>query len=60
MIKTTLPTFRIRMMDWDSDSGDEWLMSTASYFSETATGGSFTYNFIRSSLKLTLVNAPNR
>jgi hypothetical protein len=38
-IKTSLPTFRIRVMDWDSDSGDEWLMSPASYFSETATSG---------------------
>jgi hypothetical protein len=59
-IKTALPTFRIRVMDWDADSGDEWLMSPASYFSENATSGSFTYNFSRSSLKVTLVSAPNR
>lgn len=59
-IRTTLPTFRIRVMDWDSDSGDEWLMSPESYYAETATSGTFTYNFGRSSLSVTLVNAPNR
>jgi hypothetical protein len=59
-IKTSLPTFRIRVMDWDSDSGDEWLMSPQSYYAENATSGSFTYNFSRSSLRVTLVNAPNR
>jgi hypothetical protein len=47
-------------MDGEADSGDEWLMSPASSFSETATSGTATYDFGRSSLEVTLVNAPNR
>lgn len=57
-IKTSAPTFRIRVMDWDSDSGDEWLMSPESYYSVSATSGSYTYDFGRSRLSVTLVNAP--
>jgi hypothetical protein len=57
-IKTQAPTFRLRVMDWDSDSADEWLMSSGTYFSESATSGSFTYDFGRSRLSVTLVNAP--
>ena len=45
-------------MDWDS--GDEWLMSPQAYYAENATSGTFTYNFVRSSLSVTLANAPNR
>jgi hypothetical protein len=45
-------------MDWDSDSGDEWLMSPEAYDSVTATSGSFTYDFGRSKLSVTRVNAP--
>jgi hypothetical protein len=59
-VKTSLTTFRNRVMDWDADSGNEWLMSPSSYYPENATSGTFTYDFSRSSLKVTRVNAPNR
>ena len=52
------PTFRVRVMDWDSDSGDEWLMSPERYFDEQATSGTFTYDFGRSQLKVTMRDAP--
>jgi hypothetical protein len=47
-------------MDGDADSGNEWLMSPSSYHPENATSGTFPYDFSRSSLELTRVNAPTR
>ncbi len=43
---------QIRVMDWDSDGGDEWLMSPAQYYSEYGTQGTFNYEFGRSRLKV--------
>ncbi len=57
-IKSTVPTFRIRVMDWDNGSGDEWLMSPAQPYAEERTSGSFTYEFGRSRLKVRLTDAP--
>jgi hypothetical protein len=59
-VGTSLTTFRIRVMDGDADSGNEWLMSPSSYHPENATSGTFPYDLSRSSLKVTRVNASNR
>jgi hypothetical protein len=53
-----VPTFQIRVMDWDSGSGDEWLMSPASFHSEYGTNGTFIYDFGRSRLQVRLTDAP--
>jgi hypothetical protein len=62
------------VLDGDSGAQEPWIwwdppmyqwlslgpVMPAAYHSENATSGSFTYSFGRSSLKATLVNAPNR
>ena len=55
---TTIPTFRISVLDWDGNSGDEYLMSPENHYHEYRTDGVFTYDFGRSQLKVRLTEAP--